>query len=129
MTLKATLSLKQRAKYFYPSSAVLPFIWTKVKCHKAVFFYTCENSLFHLPENFHLLFHPMGNAALVVIALPAKYIQVNKGIKRYRNEYKGIQRYTRVSMVIHCLKTGDYMNMLPVKSVLRLNLFLPRLNW
>ena len=28
-------------------------------------------------------------------------------------------------MVIHCLKTGDYMNILPVKSVLRLNQFLP----
>ena len=78
-------------------------------------FFTCENSLFHLAEKLHLLFHAMANATSAVIALPTKYIRVNKGI----------QRYKRVSVVIHCLTTGDYVNMLPVRYVLRFNQFLP----
>ena len=52
----------------------------------------------------------MGIAPSAVIALPAKYIQVNKGIQRYTREYNAIQRYKRVSVVINSLKTGDYMN-------------------
>ena len=69
-------------------------------------FFTCENSLFHLAEKLHLLFHAMANATSAVIALPAKYIQVNKGIQSYTREYKGIHRYKMVSVVIHFLKTG-----------------------
>ena len=50
------------------------------------FFFICENSLFHLAEKIHVLFHPMANAPSAVIALPAKYIQVKKGIQRYTKE-------------------------------------------